>query len=132
MIRLMNMGGPFMWLLLIIAVGILALAIRKGYDLFGGAEKDTALLERGINAIIFWGILSAVVGWLGQLSGIYRSIQVIIHAEAISPPVIAQGFAISFLTTLFGLWIFLVAGIVWFVFRARYKKVASKMVSITA
>jgi biopolymer transport protein ExbB/TolQ len=128
----MIVGGPFMWLLLIIAVGILALSIRKGYDLFGGAEKEAVRLERGINAIMVWGVLSAVIGWLGQLTGIYRAINFIIQAEAISPPVIAEGFATSFVTTLFGLWIFLAASIVWIVFRTRYKQVASRMVASTA
>lgn len=114
--------GPFKWPLLILTVTILALVIKKAIELFTRKDLNKLQMERGLHAILFWGVFSAVLGVYGQLSGIYNALQIIIRAPDISPPIIAEGFAESFTTTLYGLVLFMVAGLAWFIFLSRYRK----------
>jgi hypothetical protein len=129
--------GPYGWPLLILAVVNIVLVVRKAIQLFGGAGaagaqadaggqfagvRGGATLESGLNAILFWGAMSAVLGFLGQYSGIYKALNIIRGARAISPNVVAAGFAESFTTTLFGLTIFVFSAIAWFVLYSRYQQ----------
>jgi biopolymer transport protein ExbB/TolQ len=130
MLRFFLQCGPYGWPLLILAIVNVVLIVRKAVQLFGGrgaaafssADAQDAMgatLESGLNAILFWGAISAVLGFLGQYSGIYKALQAIQGARAISPNVVAQGFAESFSTTLFGLTIFVFSAITWFVLYSR-------------
>ena len=114
--------GVWGWPLLAMAIAILVLTIKKAVDLYGGGDRSRARLERGLHAILFWGVMSAVTGVLGQISGIYKALQVIIRAEAISPRVIAMGLAESFTSTLFGLTVLVAAALLWFILYTRYRR----------
>ena len=130
MLRFFLQCGPYGWPLLILAVVNVVLIVRKAVQLFGARGAATlssadvqdaagATFESGLNAILFWGAMSAVLGFLGQYSGIYKALQAIQGARAISPNVVAAGFAESFTTTLFGLTIFVFSAIAWFVLYGR-------------
>jgi biopolymer transport protein ExbB/TolQ len=119
-----NTGGPLMWVLVVIAVALVVLIVKKALQLFGN-EVSGADLEKGLHAILFWGAFSAVLGVYAQLSGIYRALRTIIDAPEISPPVIAEGMTISFHTTLFGLSVFLIAGLAWFILYRRYRALST-------
>jgi biopolymer transport protein ExbB/TolQ len=111
--------------MIIIALAIAVLTVIKAVDLWGKKDLSPHKLERGLHAILFWGAVSAVFGFLGQISGIYRALTIIISAKEISPNVVAQGFAESFTTTIFGMEILLISAIIWFIFLGRYKKLTS-------
>ncbi len=117
--------GPFAIPMIIITLAIAILTVIKVIDLWGKKGLSPQKLERGLHAILFWGVVSAVFGFLGQISGIYRALNVIISATEISPNVVAQGFAESFTTTIFGLEILLVSAIIWFVLFGRYRKLTA-------
>ena len=121
MFNFIRTGGPGMYLLVLIAFALIVLVARKGFELFGGRELSKVQMERGLHAILFWGAFCAVLGVYSQLAGIYRALNAIIHASEISPSVIAEGLAISFHTTLFGLIVFMLAGVAWFVLQNRYR-----------
>ncbi len=121
--------GPFGILMIIISIVIAALAIKKGIDLFGGRDRAAADLERGLHAILFWGIISSVLGVLGQISGIYNALNAIYRAKEIDPRIIYMGFAESFTTTLYGLWTLLLSAIVWFALFMRYKRLTAAKTS---
>ena len=121
MIQFLRNTGPFMWPLLILTVTIVALTVRKAVELFAMKDLNRDRMEKGLHAILFWGAFSAVLGVYGQLQGIYVALQIIIRATEISPPVIAEGFAISFTTTLYGLVLFMVSGLAWFILLSRYR-----------
>jgi biopolymer transport protein ExbB/TolQ len=118
--------GIFGFPLIILFVVVVVLAVKKATDLFGGRELSPAQMENGLHAILFWGGVSAVLGVLGQVSGIYNALSVIARATEISPQITAMGFAESFTTTIFGLTILIVSAILWFVLYTRYRKVISK------
>ena len=112
--------------LFIIAIAILVLSIKKVADLYFRKDLTAAEMAKGLHAIIFWGGITAVVGFLGQLSGMYNAMQVISRATAISPQKTATGFGESLTTTIFGLQVLIVAGIIWFILLNRYHKLLSE------
>ena len=118
--------GPFGILMIIISVVIAALSIKKAIDLFAGKDRPAADLERGLHAILFWGIIASVLGVLGQLSGIYNALNAISKATEISPRIVYMGFAESFTTTLYGLWTLFLASIIWFALFMKYKRLAGR------
>ena len=120
-------GGPFMWALLILAVVIIYLTIKKSIDLFTGNEQNRAKLESGINAILFWGGFSVVLGIFAHFEGVYLAMQAIMRASDVSPAIVAHGYALSLITILSGLFIFMISAVIWLILRARYKKLIAAM-----
>lgn len=114
--------GPFGILMIIISVVIAALAVKKAIDLFVRKDRAGADLERGLHAILFWGIITSVLGVLGQITGIYNALNAIIGATEISPRLVYMGFAESFTTTLYGLWTLFLSAIIWFSLFTRFKR----------
>jgi uncharacterized membrane protein len=125
MLRFMQSMGSFGFLEIVLLIVIAVLAVKKAIDLFGRSGLDTASLESGLHAILFWGVVALVAGVLGQVSGIYNALNVIIRAQEIDPKIVAMGFAESFTTTIFGLAVFLVAAVIWFALYTRYKRLAA-------
>jgi biopolymer transport protein ExbB/TolQ len=117
--------GAFGYPMAVIAIVIAALSIKKVIDLFIRKDLPGHRLEGGLHAIIFWGGVGAVLGILGQITGIYNALGAIIKATEIDPRICAMGFAESFSTTLFGLTMLLVSAVLWFVFFTRYRKLTS-------
>jgi biopolymer transport protein ExbB/TolQ len=113
-----------MFVLGLLAVVVVVLAVKKGIDLFGRAGLERESLARGIDAILFWGCISAVLGFMGQFSGHYRALMVIKDAELVNPSLVAEGIAVSLITTIFGLIILAVSAIVWFGFKCRLGRTA--------
>jgi biopolymer transport protein ExbB/TolQ len=122
MLHFFGSGGPFMWPLLFVAISIIILSIKKAIELFGKQDLNQPQLERGINAIIFWGGISVILGFFAHLLGVYLAMQAISKAHEISPAIVAEGYAMSLTTILFGLFIFLFAAIFWFVLRWKFKQ----------
>jgi biopolymer transport protein ExbB/TolQ len=118
MFSLFLAGGSFMWLLLVILLVVVVLAITKGAQLFSNKEKNIKKLENGVNAILFWGIYGVVVGLFAHFLGILYAMEAIKRAADISPAIVAGGYSISLLTILFGLIIFMIAAIIWFIYKS--------------
>lgn len=125
MFEFIHIGGPFMWPLVIFAIIIIALSIKKVIDLFVKKELNRIKLESGINAILFWGALSAVFGFLGHYLGVYHAMNAIVRASDISPGIVALGYGISLITILSGLSIFIVSALLWFFFRWRLNQISN-------
>ena len=125
MINFINQMGIFGKVLIVIALYILVQIVRKGIQLFGGKTADPLKLEKGLHSIIFWGAVSAVLGVLAQVTGIYNALNAIIRAREISPNVIARGFSESFTTTMFGLTVLIISAIVWYLYLGRFRKMAA-------
>ncbi len=124
MIQFFMEGGFMMWFLLIIAIVILVLSIRKAIQLYGKQEVSKPALESGINAIIFWGAISAIVGFFAHYLGVYYAMLAIYQANDISPAIVAYGYSMSLITILTGLTIFIFSAVIWFVLRWRYKQIS--------
>ena len=125
MIQFFMEGGMMMWFLLILAILIIVLSVRKAIQLSGKQELPKSVLETGINAIIFWGALAAIIGFFSHYLGVYYAMQAISRANDISPAIVAYGYSMSLITILSGLMIFLISFVLWFVFRWRLKQITT-------
>jgi len=121
------MGGFMMWILLLLAILIVGLTIKKLIELFGKNVANPALLEKGINAIIFWGAICMILGFFAHFIGIYDAMQAIMKANDISPAIVSMGYAMSLITIISGLFIFMVSAVIWFFLRWRYKVLLTKI-----
>ena len=110
-----------MWLLLILILVIFGLFIKKVIDLFFSDTADIDRSEKGVNAIFFWGAFSLLLGILAHFHGIFEAMVAISKATDISPSIVAMGYAMSLVTILSGLFIFMISGIMWFFLRWRIK-----------
>ncbi|MFQ5604649.1 MAG: MotA/TolQ/ExbB proton channel family protein [bacterium] len=116
-------GGVFMLPLLILSITVLTLTSKKIIELYGKKELDFTRLEVGLNAIIFWGGLSVVIGFLGSFLGIYIAAgHIPATADDISASIVWGGIRVALTTTIFGLIIFAFASIAWFILRSQLKK----------
>ena len=109
-IRLSGMFGPALTALGLV---VLFLSARAVFAAGRAGKKDGRDLRDRTNGVLFWGGAAAVLGFLGQCQGTYLALTAIIAAPEISPQVVAEGFVISFVPTLFGLGILAFAGVVW-------------------
>jgi len=109
--------GPFGFILVILAIVTVALSLRAAARVARHKDIDGPAFKNSLNAILFWGCVSAALGLLGQFSGMWNALGVISKASAISPALVAQGLMESFSTTIFGLLILVVSSISWFSLR---------------
>ena len=126
MLTFFHQGGIFMWPLLILAIVIVVLSIKKAIDLFLKTDDNIERHEIGINAIIFWGGISAVIGFFAHHSGVILAMNAIKNANDISPAIVAHGYHLSLTTVITGLLILLISAISWFILRWRYKSLLMK------
>jgi len=109
-IRDSGMYGPALALL---GAVVLLLTARALLWMVGPKGASGPGLRVQADAILFWGSASAVLGFLGQCQATYLALSAILAAPEISPDVVAEGFVISFIPTLFGLGIFAFAAAAW-------------------
>ena len=126
MVNLFLMGGFFMWPLLILFIFVIAISIKKVLELFLKNTTSTPYTDKGINAILFWGGFSFILGVLAHFTGIYQAMEAIAAASDISPAIVAKGYAMSLITVLFGLITLLISAIMWFILRWRLKNLTLK------
>lgn len=100
--QLFKEAGMFGIPLLILTLAVVGLTVR---GLTGGRERRAA----AVSSVLFWGAAAAVLGVLGQCSGLYNALRAIAAAEAVSPALVARGFAESFSTSLWGFGLLLAA-----------------------
>ncbi len=121
----MGLSGPIM---VIISIVILVLTVTKSIQVFGPGAADRVGLERGLDAILFWGVFCAILGFWGQVLGHYKSLNVIIHAPVINPKLVFMGLAQCLTSTISGLTILLISSLVWFGLRAVVRRRSTRPV----
>lgn len=128
MLRLFLQCGVIGWPLLIIAVVNAVLIVKAAVRISRARSGSASGLASSVHPILFWGAMSAVLGFLGQHTGLYKVFTVISHAREISPNVVAVGLAESLTTVIFGLTIFVVSALAWFLLLA-WSRHAMRVVS---
>ena len=121
-----TMGGEFMWIQLLLFLTVIIFSTKKIYEFFIKKDMPKNRLISGLNAILFWGGISVLFGFISHFWGVSTAYQRISYAHDISPAIIAGGYSKSLITINFGLLILLFAAIVWFFLRWRYKNLAIK------
>ena len=81
----------------------------------GARDPD---VDGTLRAILFWGVMSVVLGLLGTTVGLVQMSEAIVRANRmVEPTTLVGGFGVSLITSIFGLLIFLVAALLWFSLR---------------
>jgi len=121
------MGGwQFMSILFIILVTTIVLGIIGSIMAYGKSNANLARLNNIVLAIKFLGGFAVVWGILGQGIGIYSACIAIQEMEDVSPALLAGGFQVSMITVLYGLIIFLISRIIWFILKTRFNTLSAK------
>lgn len=111
--NVIRLSGPWGLLLALLALVVLLMVIRATVGLIRRPSPSAPLVSERLSAILFWGFVSAVVGFLGQCHGAYLAMTQILAAPEISMAVVAEGFVISFVPALFGLGVLAFALVCW-------------------
>jgi biopolymer transport protein ExbB/TolQ len=125
MFRFFMQCGLIGWPLLIITIANIVMVVRCAITIPRLRSEDGPRVVNRINAILFWGALAAVLGFLGQYTGIYKALGAIIVATEISPNVVMQGLRESFTTVLWGLNLLVWSAVAWAALQAWYRKASS-------
>jgi biopolymer transport protein ExbB/TolQ len=105
-------GGVVMWPMMAVALGIVYLAVRTALRLWRGGDADA--VHRGLQGVLFWGAMSVLLGALGTVGGLVQIAQAVARAAGSEPALIWGGVAVSLVSLLFGLVVFIVAATLWF------------------
>jgi biopolymer transport protein ExbB/TolQ len=126
MLHLFVLGGPFMWILLLITLTVVTLSIRDALALSTGKGLARVKARNGSGAVLFWGCIAAVLGFLGSLIGFYLSLSTIRAAGAVNPSLMAEGIAVALISTIFGLLILAYSAVAWFTLRWWMRRALSR------
>lgn len=107
--------GPYKWPLILLTVIVFVQCLIKFYHFFVQKKPN----PKGLNDILFWGGITAIVGIVGQLSGIWVALNEMMKAQDISPQIVMIGYFSSFVSTQYGLMVLLFSALIWW--GLRYK-----------
>jgi biopolymer transport protein ExbB/TolQ len=94
----MQGGLLFMSLLSLLFIGVIVFGIRSFKD------------SKSLKFMKSIGLLALVVGILGQLIGLFSAFSTMeLMEEGISPQILAGGLKVSMITTLYGIFIFIIS-----------------------
>ncbi len=123
MFNLFYEGGPlFMGILTIVFISMCVVAVVNGVPVLRGKIEDIEGAARKISYIKSVGLFALIVGILGQLIGLFSAFNAIAQAGDISPGLIAAGFKVSMITTLYGFLIYIISFLLWFVLSFLLRK----------
>lgn len=111
-------GVLFMGMLSIVLLFVFVVAIKIGLDLLQGKPDNTSNLVY----IKPLGLFGFVLGFLGQFIGLFTAFEYIADKGSISPAVLAGGFKVSSIPSIYGMLIFLVSYLLWFGLDVMFKK----------
>jgi biopolymer transport protein ExbB/TolQ len=115
MFELFWMGGvEFMSILTLMFLASLLFAIRASVAVFSKGEKGEQVNSK-LNYVKSFGLLALVTGILGQLIGMYSAFSAIEQMGEVSQAMLAGGLKVSSITTIYGLLIFVITRLIWFV-----------------
>jgi biopolymer transport protein ExbB/TolQ len=123
MMEYIREGGIMMYPLIGIAIVIVIMAVRSWMRISGKAGND-AVVETGIDAVLFWGSYGVVLGILGTLVGIAQAATAIQAVGTVTAALVWGGIKVALNTTIFSLVVFSIAFVVWFSLRVRYRRSA--------
>ena len=112
---LFYMGGPlFMSILTVLLVVMVAWIV---YHFIVGMTSQNMTPEKTLRKLDYGksiGLFSMITGILGQLIGFYMAFVAIQKAGDISPALVFDGLKVSLITTIYGIFIYLLSILLWF------------------
>lgn len=117
MIRFLSEAGPFIMPIILLTLVIGVLALWNALFLLLRPQGSPERRRQSINAVLFWGGVAAVLGFLGQWMGFHKLTRVIHEQGVVSPQMVAYGISESLLTPISGMAVLVVAAFLWFFLR---------------
>lgn len=114
--RFLMEAGPLIWPLILLVFVIVGLAIRNVVALLG-RRGEPGRSRSSIDAILFWGSVAALVGFLGQWLGVMKLVTAIVERGILSPGLVVLGLSESLLTPVAGMFVLLISAFLWFFLR---------------
>lgn len=112
-----------MGLLTIILIIMIAVTVINGSNVLKGTTENPDVNRRKIGTIKSVGLFALIIGILGQLLGLFSAFKAIeLKAVEVSPSLIAGGFKVSMITTIYGLIIFALSILIWFGLNSRLER----------
>jgi hypothetical protein len=121
--ELFYMGGPlFMGILTVLLVILLAVTVYFVMLIGSGKAAGKINFPHRLGYIKAIGLFIFITGILGQLVGLVEAFKAIEQVGDISPSIMAGGLKVSMITTLYGMLIYLISILIWFVLDLWYHK----------
>ncbi|WP_297099045.1 hypothetical protein [uncultured Draconibacterium sp.] len=112
-------GGPgFMTLHYLMWILVIIFSVRAVKNI-RSTKCDYRKLEKLNTTILFIGGLGLLLSLLYRTMGMYNAFSVLETTSDISPTLVAGGLKASLVAPLYSLFLFLVTGIIWFIFRLK-------------
>lgn len=122
MLRMFAQAGATAPPLVLIALVVIGLGIYRFLQVVQTGATKEPRLQAGINTIFFWGGFAAVLGLFGQFSGITKALRAVADLGIVNPRLVYLGLYESFLSTLMGMLILILASLIWLVLRTFYMR----------
>ena len=117
------MGGTlFMSILTILLVIIVAVSVYFAVTIASGKANEKANFKQQLRYVKSLGLFTMITGILGQLIGLVMAFGAIERAGDISPQIMFGGLKISMYTTLYGIIIYMLSILLWFILDLWYHK----------
>ena len=117
MIRFLSEAGPLIMPIILLSLVIGILTVWNALSLLLRPQGSTERRRQSINAVLFWGAVAAVLGFLGQWIGIHKMTRAVHEHGFVSPPMVAYGISESLLTPISGMAVLVTAAFLWFFLR---------------
>jgi hypothetical protein len=123
MANLFYMGGPlFMGILTLLLVVMVAVAVYFFISIVANKTGDKVNFRHQLTYVKSVGLFTMITGILGQMIGLLQAFKAIEQAGDVSPAILAGGLKVSMITTLYGIFIYLLSIIIWFLLDLWYNK----------
>jgi len=119
--HLFDGGIPYMLLIYILGVVVIALTLALVYGYIKKGPKDYEKLKKQREVILFCGSLGLLVGIIEQVLGMMFIMEILAEDSSIPPVLIAKGFWVSMLAPMYGISLFFISYVIWFVARLVHK-----------
>ena len=120
LIHVFMQGGLLMWPLVLIVLVLFGIVLRTSWHLFVRGGTDAAVIQNGLDGLLFWGGFAVVVGVLGSAVGYHKGMAMLAAHGLVNPRALWIGTAEGMVSSIAGLLVLAVAGVCWYGLRWRY------------
>ena len=117
MMRFIMEAGPLIMPIILLTLVIGVLTLWNAICLLLRRKTSNERRRQSIDAVLFWGSVAAVLGFLGQWIGIHRLTRHIHEQGIVSPEAVTYGISESLLTPVSGMAVLVAAAFLWFFLR---------------
>ena len=117
MIQAYKMDGPYMHVITLLGILMLAIAIWK----IVGLVKKTSIDLKWLDLIRMAGSLALAFGFLSQVVGIVAALEAIKAAADVSPEIVMMGAIVSFYAPIWGLMVFIFSMLFYYILKEVIK-----------